>query len=220
VGKNMKEGVKQPKIFELNSFFTIDDGLVKEEKELQAIYVGEDPYFLTSVAREVWNKTSRKNVAEYKNLGIAQNIGRGFWYETHEKNEPWISVSEVSNSVKKKFEIPLNKKVWSINLLLSYWDGTYFDHKRYKDESMFPITKRSYTVVLDKSRMWSEVVQVVQAVPTRDFEIVISPIERFEKGEKDTLTFEVQYISYSKTLTKEEIEEFEKKMVQELDHAG
>jgi phenylalanyl-tRNA synthetase beta chain len=216
VGRNMKDGHKSPKIFEINSFFLIEKGLIKEQKELQAICVGDDPYLLTSLAHEIWNKTSRKPVVEFKDLGSPETVGKGFWYETNVHDEPWISVSEVSNSVKKKFEIPLNKKVWSLNVLLSFWDGTFFDYKQYQDESDYPISRRSYTFVMEKTRTWDSVRKVIDGIDTNGFKTVVSPSERFEKDGKDTLTLNIEYVSYEKTITKEEIEEFEKEMIEKL----
>jgi phenylalanyl-tRNA synthetase beta subunit len=155
-------------------------------------------------------------VVEFKDLGSPQTVGKGFWYETNVHDEPWISVSEVSNSVKKKFEIPLNKKVWSLNVLLSFWDGTFFDYKHYQDESDYPISRRSYTFVMEKTRTWDSVKKMIDGIAIQGFKVVVSPSERFEKDGKDTLTLNIEYVSYEKTITKEEIEGFEKEMIEKL----
>ncbi len=215
--RNMKQGMKGPKVFEINSFFTMDKGRVVEQKELQAILVCEDPYLVTSLAREIWAKTSRKPVVEYKSLGTDQKVGKGVWFETNIHDEPWISISEVSNSVKKKFELPLNKKVWSLNVLLSHWTGEFFDYPVFVDESPYPNVIRSYTFVLGGERLWDECKKTIESVAHNDFDILLEPMERFTKGDKDNLTLQITYRSQSRTLTKEEIEEFEKKMVVALD---
>jgi phenylalanyl-tRNA synthetase beta chain len=214
--RNMKDGLKEPKVFEVNSFFTMNKGRVVEQKELQAILVSEDPYLVTSIAREIWAKTSRKQVSEYKSLGTDLKVGKGVWYETNVHDEPWISISEVSNSVKKKFEIPLNKKVWSLNVLLSHWNGEFFDYPVFVDESPYPTVIRSYTFVLGSDRLWSECKKSIEMVLRTDFDIAIEPVERFSKGDKDNLTVQITYSSQTRTLKKEEIEQFEKQMIERL----
>jgi phenylalanyl-tRNA synthetase beta chain len=210
ISLNMKEGYKEPKVFEINSVFTQAAGIIKESKELEAVFVAEDPYFATSLAHEIWKKTSRKPIEEYKAMSeLNSKIGQGVWLETNVEKDTWISLKEISNSVKKQFDIPLTKKIWSLNVTLDNWDQTIFPYKRYIDQSEYPAVKRSYSIQVQQETKWSEVELVLNNISITGISLDISPVERIKVNNKEAITVNIQFVSYDRTLTSEDVAGFE-----------
>lgn len=210
VSNNVKEGFKEPRIFEVNNVFTEVAGLIKESKELEAILISEDPYLVTSLTHEIWKKTSRKPIQEYKQIhDLSDKVGKGFWLETNIEKDTWISIKQISNSVKKQFDLPLNKKVWSVNVILDHWDYTVFPHKSYKDESEYPEVRRSYSLQVDQKATWQEIEKNLSLIEVDGIEIDITPVERALIDGKEVLTIDIKFVSYSKTLKSEDIAGFE-----------
>lgn len=221
VALNIKEGYKEPKIFEVNSVFTQAAGIIKESKELEAVFITEDPYFATSVAYELWNKTSRKPIQEYKAMTeLNTKIGQGVWLETNVEKDTWISVKEISNATKKQFDLPLNKKVWSINILLDNWDNSIFSYKSYQDQSEYPSIKRSYSVQVEQKVTWEMIEKTIKAISVHGIEVDIYPIERKYVDGNEMLIFGSHFVSYFRTLTGEDIAGYDTLMKIELDKIG
>jgi phenylalanyl-tRNA synthetase beta subunit len=223
VGKNMTTGVKDPRVFELNKVFQKNEiGEVVESLMLQLVAVTSDPYVATSLAHEVWKKTSRKPILEYlDNPDFGEKVAKGVWLETYVPEDTWICVAQVSNSIKKSAGIPLSKNVWSVTIYFDKWEYTTFPYKVYTDEKEFPSITRSYSFQLeDSARRWVDMKKTIEQVDHKGFDILIKPVERYAKDGIESLTLDIEYSSKERTLTKEEVETFEKTMVQALDDAG
>lgn len=219
LSQNIKEGHKEPRIFEINSKFTQVAGFVKESKELEAVFISQDPYLATSIAREIWNKTSRKPVGGYEEISdLSEKVGKGVYLETNSEKDTWITVREISNSLKKKFGLPLSKKVWSVNVFLDHWDMTVFPYKIYKDESEYPGVKRSYTLTVNQNNSWTQIQSLLQKISVNGVDVSFVPVERVVVDTKETLTVSVDFVSYEKTLTSEDIAGFEMLMKLALDN--
>jgi phenylalanyl-tRNA synthetase beta chain len=221
LSNNVKEGYKEPRIFELNSVFSQVAGLVKESKELEAVFVAEDPYVATSLAHELWKKTSRKPIQEYKAIAdLSDKVGKGVYIETNQQNDTWISIKEISNSLKKQFDLPLNKKVWSINMVLENWDQTIFPYKSYKDESEYPNIKRSYNLSLGTANTWKQIDESLHLIDVDGIDISVWPVDRISIDGKMVMTISIQFVSYQRTLTSEDIAGYEVLMKLKLDEIG
>jgi phenylalanyl-tRNA synthetase beta chain len=218
VSVNMKDGHKEPKIFEVNSVFTQAAGIIKESKELEAVFVAEDPYLATSIAYELWKKSSRLPIKEYKSISeISSKIGKGVWFDTNEEQDTWISVKEISNTIKKQFDLPLNKKIWSVNVRLDTWDKTIFRYGSYKDQSEYPGVKRSYNLEVNPEITWNTIESTLKKISVIDIHLCVIPVERVYVNNKEIITIDIELISYTKTLTNEDIAGFEMLMKIELD---
>jgi phenylalanyl-tRNA synthetase beta chain len=221
IALNIKEGYKEPRVFEVNKVFMQVAGIIKESKELEAVFVCEDPYLATSLARDLWKKTSRKEILDYpQNSNLSDRIGKGFSIQTKGENDTWICVKEISNNLKKQHNLPLTKKIWSVSMAFDQWDGTIFGYKDFADESEFPGVRRSFNLVVKDDKLNSEVIKNIESIAVEDIRTRITPEERVLIDGKNILTVKVELISYSRTLTSEDIAGFEMMMKLELDKIG
>jgi phenylalanyl-tRNA synthetase beta chain len=221
ISLNMKDGYKDPKVFEINSVYIQAAGIIKESKELEAVFVSEDPYFATSLAHALWKKTSRKSIQNYKLMTeLSSKIGKGVWLETCEEKDTWISIVEISNALKKKFDLPLNKKIWSVNVILDNWDQTIFPYKKYTDQSEYPSVKRSYSIQVKQETKWNIVESILNAIKIKDISFDIFPVERALVDGKEVIAINIQFVSYIRTLTSEDISGFEVLMKIALDEVA
>jgi phenylalanyl-tRNA synthetase beta chain len=221
IALNINEGYKEPRIFEINSIFTQAAGIIKESKVLEVVFVSEDPYLGTSIAYDLWRTTSRKPIEEYKQLAdFDSTMGRGVWLETNIEKDTWINLKEISNTRKKQFDFPLNKKLWSISVFLDNWEKIIYNYKSYQDQSEYPSVNRSYNIQVGQKTSWKTAENIITKISIDGINLDINPIERKTIDGKDMLTFSIRFVSYIKTLTSEDIAGFEVLMKIAFDEIG
>jgi phenylalanyl-tRNA synthetase beta chain len=209
----------------------IDAGNTLETWTLSATAITEDPYSLTSLIHEVANKfnleVSLQPKAEVGKLPLSGAGTKGDWgnqsdgvdlgqtitYSINSNNHPQfiVKLTEVANTFKKTFDIPINKKVWFIDFTFDPEVLEYKPYNTFSDVSDYPTITRSYSYIVPKICQWSVVADIINAVnlnyTKQELIIKFQPTERMPKDENtEILNFEVEFSSNSRTLKNEEIE--------------
>jgi phenylalanyl-tRNA synthetase beta chain len=211
--ENIKRGEKKVKIFELNKKYSLEQNegnkgvSVLEEEALDMVLVSEDPYEATSLIRSLIVKMTGNEPKVSELVGDFTNLGEGFVYLGGEVDARLI---QIKNSVKKSFEFPLDKTVWYISLEISNWNKKIQTYKAYFDESIYPSVRRSYSFVVGEKVFWNDMKEILEGEKINEVEIRINPKERLVLDDEEVMNFEVEFISYQKTLDGEEIESWEK----------
>ncbi len=210
--ENVKRGEKKVKIFELNKKYSLEKNetgkgvKVKEENSLDMVFVSEDPYEATSLIRSLIVKMTGSEPKISELVGDFTNLGEGFVYLGGQVDARLI---QIKNSIKKSFEFPLDKTVWYISLDISNWDKKVQTYKNYFDESIYPSVRRSYSFVVNENVFWNEMKEVLEKQKIDEVEIRINPKERLVIDGEEVMNFEVEFVSYQKTLDGDEIETWE-----------
>jgi phenylalanyl-tRNA synthetase beta subunit len=253
VAKNIKLGVKEPKVFELTRIYThsekanikaeagnsplegwqpqvdglfskhIDAGKTIEAWTLSATAITEDPYNLTSLIHEVANKfglvANLESKAEMGNSPFEGwqsqtdevELGQTLTYRLIKNNQPQFiaKLTEVANSFKKTFDLPINKKVWFVNFTFDPEVLEFQSYNKFSDVSDYPVISRSYSLIVPKMSQWSVISDIIQSVNLSypAIKIQFQPTERMSKdAESEILNYEVEFSSNNRTLKNEEIE--------------
>ena len=271
VSKNIKLGLKDPKVFELTRIYThkisnnhpldkegqtqsvwgdsksfskkIDEGKTVETWTLSATAITEDPYSLTSLIHEIANKFGLQlkysNESRHSELvsessavvgilplvkGLAPqesgvSLGQTLTYNLTKNNQPQfiVNFTEVANSFKKTFDLPINKKVWFLDLQFDPETLDFNPYNKFSDISDFPAITRSYSYIVPKACQWSVVGDIIKSINlnyTKDgLTINFEPIERMSKDEQtDILNYNVEFVSYTRTLKNDEIESWSREV--------
>ena len=178
ISRNIVDGEKHPKLFEHTKLYTQVDNKLIEKLIISVAIIADSPYLATSLCHTVTEKT-----------GIVD-----------------IEIVEISNKIKKQYSIPLNKTVWMINIDLTNWNGSFQKYEKYTTQSEYPSIKRTLSIEVDPEKKWSEIEQKIPETQTSDVIIKVEPVERFNTGETDKITFELTFTSYDRTLENEEVD--------------
>jgi phenylalanyl-tRNA synthetase beta chain len=200
----------------------IDEGKTMETWTLSATSITEDPYSLTSLIHEVANKFVLEAKIEVGKLpldkGLAPqetgvSLGNETPYSLTKNNQPQFiaKLTEVANSFKKTFDLPINKKVWFVDFTFDPEVLEYQPYNTFSDMSDYPVITRSYSYIIPKMCQWSVAADIINAVNLNytkdDLKIEFTPTERIPKDEQnDILNYEVEFSSNSRTLKNEEVE--------------
>ena len=122
---------------------------------------------------------------------------------------------EINNKIKKQFNISISKKIWYGSILVSpFWK--FEKYKFYPDNTNFSRIKRSYSLIIDKSKTWQNIKNSLIS-EDKNLQIYLNPQERFNNDSNtDILNFEVEFFSYEKTLESEEIINWEEKFIKKI----
>ena len=266
ISKNIKLGIKDPKVFELTRIYThnckaeidtnspfpkrggskadgvfskkIDEGKTVETWALSATAITDDPYSLTSLIYEVSNKFNldlqlNEKIIDQNSPSLEDNwslgytlskgvatqgdgvvlLGQTIVYNLTKNNQPQfvVTLTEVANSFKKIFDLPINKKVWFVDFTFDPELLEYLPYNKFADMSDYPIVTRSYSYIVPKTCQWSVIADIIKAIDLNyshnDLTIKFEPTERMSKDEvSDILNYEVEFSSASRTLKNDEIE--------------
>ncbi len=212
---NIKHGLKEPKIFELTKIYlhsefkvnelstSLDDTKVWEHFELAGISCNSDPYILTSIIDKIQQKLS----CEVTTKKLNSKLGQGYEYCLQKESETIakINLIQIKNSIKKNFDLPLNKTIWYIEIKINPNLINFNPYSKFSDQSSFPVIERSYSIVIPSIQEWSTILDNLSSIQIKDTKITITPIERNTKNEEEVLNFKVEFCSFERTLTKEEI---------------
>jgi phenylalanyl-tRNA synthetase beta chain len=199
LNKNLLDGHKDVKVFEITSLYTEE---VEEKNRLNErlvlagglIDTGSDVYIITSLINMFFDKTNQKisktDIVEVK-IGSQTN----YFLETGKKI---ARITEVANKVKKDFGLPINKRIFLFEIELSK-ELSFSNQNSYKDESLYPSISRSYNLYPSDHNLSTKhiVVQIEKLAQSCKVRVDIIPIEILE----GKLTLSVKYVSYFKTLT-------------------
>ena len=213
---NLLAGYKQASLFELNRVYTSGDKGAAEHTKLGAIALSDDFHRFTSTVAALYRHIGQ---GELQTSKINDERGQGYAY--HDESGITASLYQVTNALKKKYQIPLSKNVLFLSIDLSNWDGQYSYYRRYHDESLYPVVTRCYSFSLDPQISWAAIAKTIASIEVNNIRIDVEPLERLsgEDGQ-DTLTYTVDLVSSESTLSGEEISKFEESMQSALQTLG
>lgn len=215
---NIKLGVKEPKIFELTKIYlhsenqtnnlsnSLDNNNVWEHFELSGVSCCQDPYLLTSLINQIQIKLGLEMETNMLDENYSK-IGNGYNYNLAETVQ--INLVEIKNSIKKLFDLPLNKTFWYIEIKFNPNKINSNSYQKFSDQSNFPVIERAYSLTVPKDLQWIEVEQILKNESIIDSNINITPVERMSNENTDKLNYKVEYFSYSRTMLNSEIEDWE-----------
>ena len=217
---NIKDGHKEPKIFEIGRAYyqevnrsqsiDIPKSNMVEKSYLGLGTVSHNFNDTTTLINEVLKKFK---ITEYINSSEIIPIGNKTRYISN--NLEVASIIEVSNKIKKQFDLPLNKTIILVNIDLPEEIKDFPAYNQYQDESQFPSIKRSYSIAINSSISTKDVVLAIESIDT-DYRIAVDPIERIQStkiGEGvDKLLLNIRYTSSTRTLTLEDLQPIENKI--------
>ncbi len=208
LSSNLKDGFKDAKLFEIGKAYYQKDIKVIENNFLGLGLVGDYFNTVTTLTNDILN---RLEMSEYSNVTELISLGNKTKYIINDIEV--ASIIEVSNKVKKMFDLPLNKVVLIINITLPNTINNFPAYKQYKDESQYPSIRRSYSVVVNKDLSTKTIINEILK-RQNDFDIYIDPIERIDYSLQDKLLLNIRYTSKDKTLSQDDIQSVEKYLSQ------
>ncbi len=211
---NIKRGEKEIKIFKINKIYTWEKNQINEQVYLSGLSVTKDPYIATSIVNEVLLKMPNDKIATSKGLPAKyENIGLGYTYKT---DQITACVIQVSNKLKKIFNIPLNKDIWFFEIDITNWNNSLKVYNKYQNESTYPTISRSYSMYVPTDFQWKDIENINNSYQKNDVSITLSPIERMVSDGKNVLNFDVEFVSYNRTLQKEDVAKWEVNLLKSL----
>jgi phenylalanyl-tRNA synthetase beta subunit len=180
----------------------------------------QNVYVLTSMINQLGRSLGEKNI--HSKFLTQHDFGQLVEY-TFQSLGLTLKLVELKNSLKKQFDLPLQKKTWYIEMDLSEYVVSTTQLKKYVDQSNYPTVKRSYSWTLSQNVYWEQVQSVLEETQLADCLVVVQPLERYalEHGDnKDILNYQVEFISYDRTLTSVEISEWETLITHKLQRLG
>jgi phenylalanyl-tRNA synthetase beta chain len=198
---NLRDGYKEAAVFELGKVYHQDGSTVMEKNLITCAIVGEEQYRLTSMINQLLTQLYGSN---YNNSIVRSKIGLKYIYTTN--GCEIASITEVANKVKKTMDLPLNKKIFLASINLPQSISNISDYKMYRDESSYPVIRRSYNLILAKDHSTKELIDSLLAQQL-DYTVIINPIERLPINDNtDKVLINVRYQSYSKTLSNNDVQ--------------
>lgn len=207
--ENFIRGEKNINLFELDKIYSFDNNL-QEKLVLEAISLNENPYLLTYLIQILATKMGVKiEFEKYESV-----LGKGYLYKLG-KTE--IKLLELTNKLKKEYQIPHTKKTWWLRVDLTNWNQKINPYDLFKDQTDYPILSRSYSVIVSKEFFWTQIDKLVSSKKPHQIEVCLEPKERFENSTTtDILNFDVRFSSYFRNITNQEIENFEEDLFANL----
>jgi phenylalanyl-tRNA synthetase beta chain len=203
LSNNIKDGYKDARLFEIGkAYYQFESSLI-ENNFLGLGLIGDDFNLTSSIVNDI---LARTNQSEFNNTRSINTIGSKTNYVID--NKEVASIIEVSNKVKKMFDLPLNKTIILLNITLPEKITDFPSYKQYRDESQYPSMKRSYSLKVDKYLSTKNILISILELKS-DFEIFIDPIERIDYSGEDKLLLSIRYSSKDRTLTQLDINTIE-----------
>jgi phenylalanyl-tRNA synthetase beta chain len=226
ISKNIKQGVKDLKLFELgDAFKKINDGEIKafsdftETQNLLFVISGKeqiigwdtdeknfDFYLLKGLINSFLSKISLDNVLIDSYYSTVNEIYA--YYLTKSFNEIELGRGgKLKNEVLKQFDI--NQDVYCFEFDLSALKSIQSNSKTYTDPLKYPKIIRDFAFILDKSVKYLDVKEFIQRKSSHLLKVV-SVFDVFESDslgtDKKSLAFTLEYFDESRTLTEDEVE--------------
>jgi phenylalanyl-tRNA synthetase beta chain len=178
-----------------------------------------DPYLLTSLLHDLAHKASL-SIDSFSFLpGEWDSLGKGVSYKLNNQQTGLAKaiILELKNSLKKDFNIPLNRKIWYLELDFSQFSGVLNQYPNYLDESDYPAIKRTYSYKIPANLTLAEVENIIGQSKLDGVKILITPVERIAlPGGMESLNLEVEFRSYSRTLQSLEVSQWEESVLRSL----
>ena len=206
---NFVRGEKNINLFEIDKIYSYDNGL-EEKVFLEAVSLNEDPYQLTYLINILATKMDQKTTVQK----TESKLGSGYQYKLGDVE---INLLELSNKLKKEYQIPYTKKLWWLQMDLTNWNEKIDPYDQFRDQTDYPILSRSYSLIVSKNTQWQAVVDLISKYQLDQVEITLEPTERFANSETaDVLNFDVKFSSYFRNISHEEVADFQNQIFAEL----
>lgn len=226
ISKNIKQGVKDIKLFEIgDTFKKFSDGEIKDFSDftetqnlLLAISGKEqskgwnteekesDFYLLKGLINSFLSKLSLDNVLIDSYYSTANEIYA--YYLTKSFKEVELGRGgKLKNEVLQQFDI--NQDVYCFEFDLSALKSIQSNSKTYIDPLKYPKIIRDFAFIFDKSAKYLDVKEFIKKKSSQLLKVV-SVFDVFENDslgtDKKSLAFSLEYFNESRTLTEEEVE--------------
>ncbi len=204
--KNLVRGEKQPKLFEINQTYRLVKNQPQCSLELSMVWDSTNPYLGTSIVHALGQLIDGGEPIVRK----CHPVKLGSCYDYQYSNTP-IELIQVTNSLKKQFDLPLTKTLWVIQLELNGIENWKINnYKQFQDTSDYPSLSRDYSLLVPKKLLFRDLkASLTNLNPIQ--ELKVTPIERFTVDEStDKLNISIQLTSYDKTPNTSDLESTEK----------
>ncbi len=226
ISKNIRQGVKDLKLFEIGDSFTkTADGEIKsfndfsEKQNLLFVITGNtssktwnseenksDFYDLKGLVDSFLSKISLDNVL-IDSYYSAANVIYDYYLTKNFKEVVLGSGGKLKNEVLKQFDI--NQDVYGFEFDLTAFKSIESKPKSYKEPLKYPKIIRDFAFVLDKSVKYLDVKEFIKKKSSALLK-VISVFDVFESEslgvDKKSLAFTLEYFDENRTLTEDEVE--------------
>lgn len=200
--ENLSRGQKNIQIFEINEIYP--EGNYKPNNVLAALIESEDPYHITTLAHSLKNYFNYTDTEYLESKINILDIGQQTIHSS-------ITITQISNKLKKLLNIPLSKTLWTLTIDISNLNQiNLLTIGKYTDITQYPSIKRAYSHQISSNLTWENVDKLIKNLVDGKCQVKINPIERFRLNEEsDKLNFEITYYSYIQTLSSELVESLE-----------
>ncbi|HCY77306.1 MAG TPA: phenylalanine--tRNA ligase subunit beta [Ignavibacteriales bacterium] len=226
ISKNIRQGVKDLKLFEIGDSFTkTADGEIEsfndfnEKQNLLFVITGNttsktwnseenksDFYDLKGLVDSFLSKISLDNVL-IDSYYSAANVIYDYYLTKNFKEVVLGSGGKLQNEVLKQFDI--NQDVYGFEFDLTALKSIESKPKSYKEPLKYPKIIRDFAFVLDKSVKYLDVKEFIKKKSSALLK-VISVFDVFESEslgvDKKSLAFTLEYFDENRTLTEDEVE--------------
>jgi phenylalanyl-tRNA synthetase beta chain len=226
ISKNIKQGVKDLKLFEIgDAFKKINDDEIKafsdftETQNLLLVVIGKeqnkgwnteekdsDFYLLKGLINSFLSKISLDNVLIDSYYSTANEIYAYYLTKSFKEIELGRG-GKLRNEVLQQFDI--DQDVYCFEFDLSGLKSVPSNSKTYIDPLKYPKIVRDFAFILDKSVKYLDVKEFIKKKSSQLLKVV-SVFDVFENDslgtDKKSLAFSLEYFDESRTLTEEEVE--------------
>jgi len=226
ISKNIRQGVKDLKFFELgDAFKKINDGEIKtfsdftETQNLLLVVSGKeqvkgwntdekesDFYLLKGLIDSFLSKISLDNVLIDSYYSSVNEI-YAYYLTKSFKEVEFGRGGKVNNEVLKQFDI--NQDVYCFEFDLSVLKSIESNSKTYTDPLKYPKIIRDFAFILNKSVKYLDVKEFIKKKSSQLLKVV-SVFDVFESdslgADRKSLAFTLEYYDESRTLTEDEVE--------------
>lgn len=204
--KNLVRGEKQPKVFEINQVYNLIKNQPQSSLELSLVWDSTNPYLGTSIVHSLGQLIDGADpvISTFS----SPKLGFGHLYQYSKCS---IKLIQITNTLKKQFDLPLTKTLWAISLQLNgIEDWTMNNYKQFRDISDYPSLSRDYSLLVPKNLQFRDLkTSLIRLNPIH--ELKVTAIERFEVDEStDKLNISIQLNNYERTPSSTDLEEVEK----------
>lgn len=226
ISKNIKQGVKDLKLFEIgDAFKKINDGEIKafsdftETQNLLLVVSGKeqnkgwdtedkdsDFYLLKGLINSFLSKISLDNVLIDSYYSTVNEIYAYYLTKSFKEIELGRG-GKLKNEVLQQFDI--SQDVYCFEFDLSALKSIQSNSKTYTDPLKYPKIIRDFAFILDKSVKYLDVKEFIKKKSSQLLKVV-SVFDVFESDsigtDKKSLAFTLEYFDENRTLTEEEVE--------------
>jgi phenylalanyl-tRNA synthetase beta chain len=226
ISKNIRQGVKDLKVFEIGDAFTkLNEGEIKtfsdfkETQNLLFVVSGKeqkkgwnteenesDFYLLKGLINSFLSKISLDNVLIDSYYSTVNEI-YAYYLTKSFKEVEFGRGGKVKNEVLKQFDI--NQDVYCFEFDLSALKTIESNSKTYTDPLKYPKIIRDFAFILDKSVNYRDVKEFIKKKSSQLLKVV-SVFDVFENDSlgagRKSLAFTLEYYDENRTLTEDEVE--------------